>query len=153
VHVACPLFVSCLKYDLNVSQFRNLAKIHPVGVVRRGRTDMTRPVVVIRFANAPKRLKWQSHAVNLNDTSNSVEILVGNYRMKMRRSMHTNNRRCACSVQVDVLTLCEMRNVFRLFFWYVSAPFGCLTERSGPFTAAFDAVNLYPTNVENWASS
>jgi hypothetical protein len=141
VHVACPLFVSCLKYDLNVSQFRNLAKIHPVGVVPHGRTDMTRPVViVIGFANAPKRLKWQSPAVSLDDTSNSVEILVGNYRMKMRRCIHTNSRRCACSVQIDVLTLCEMRSVFRLSFRYVSAPFGCLTERSGPFTAAFDAV-------------
>ena len=68
-----------------MSQFRNLAKIHPVGVVPRGRTGMTGPAVdVIRFANAPKRFKWQPHVVRLDDTSNSFEILVGNYRMKMR---------------------------------------------------------------------
>lgn len=77
--------MSYLKQDLNVSQLRNLVKIHPVGVVPRGRTDMTGPVVIeIRFANAPKRLKWQSYAVRLDETSNSVEILVGNYGLKMR---------------------------------------------------------------------
>ena len=72
-----------MKQDLNVSQLRNLAKIHPVEVVPRGPTDMTRPVViVIRFANAPKLLKWQSYAVRLDETSNTVEILVGNYRVE-----------------------------------------------------------------------
>jgi hypothetical protein len=77
--------VSYLKQDLNVSQLQNLAKIHPVGVVPRGRTDMTRPVrIVIRFANAPKRLKCQSYAVRLYETRNLVEILVGNNRMKIR---------------------------------------------------------------------
>jgi len=45
--------------------------------------DMTRPVVtVILFANAPKRLKCQSYAVHLDETSNSVEILVVNDRVE-----------------------------------------------------------------------
>jgi hypothetical protein len=66
-------------------QLRNLAEIHPVVVVPRGRTDVTRPVViVIRFANAPKRLERQAHAVRMDEIRSSVEVLVGNYPVKMR---------------------------------------------------------------------